>query len=209
MKKRAHAYRPRPSEMRARLPEKRRQSKSSMKWLIITAICVVTFLCVIGIASAAQANNGPALDAKQQGMQQQIDAARAHMRPKTGDQDAAPTAQPAPARQEGISNVREAPFAVSIFTVRNNWQGPVGQNWVLAYAGAKTNQDGTLGQGGVVLYTETANAQGSFDLHPQGIFLAPKGTTVLTITAEQGNLLTLHSASGQTLTFNLLKRQFQ
>lgn len=206
MKKRAHVYRPRLHEMNPRLQKKR--SQSSMKWMIITAICVVTFLCIIGIASAAQANSGSSTNPKLQAMQQQIATARAQPRPHTSDQDPAPTAQPAPARHEGISNVRQAPFAPSIFTVHNNWQGPVGNDWILAYAGAKMNQDGTIGQGGVVLYSETPTKQGGFNLHPLGIFLAPTGTTPLTITEEKDNRLTLHSASGQTLTFNLLTRQF-
>jgi hypothetical protein len=105
--------------------------------------------------------------------------------------------------------VQQGPFLSSIFTVRNSWQGPIGSNWVLAYAGAKPNADGTVDQGGIALYTETANAAGGFDLHPLGTFLAPSDNPALTITAVQGNLITVRSENGHTLTFNLQTHQFQ
>jgi hypothetical protein len=35
------------------------------------------------------------------------------------------------------------------FAVDNSWHGPVGSDWVLAYAGTKANADGTAGVGGI------------------------------------------------------------
>jgi hypothetical protein len=93
--------------------------------------------------------------------------------------------------------------------VRNFWQGPVGSDWVLAYAGTKPNADGTAGQGGIVLYTETVNSFGGFDLHPLGTFLAPARCSTLTIIAIQGDLMIVRPAVGRPLTFNLLTHQFQ
>ncbi|GHO87887.1 hypothetical protein [Dictyobacter formicarum] len=184
-------------------------SRSKIKWVAICAISVVAFICFIGIASAAQMSGGPgAARIKEQNVQKLIDAGRAHMHQKGGSQNQAPAAQPAPTRQAGIVSMRQGPFPASVFTVRNMWQGPVGSDWVLAYAGAKTNPDSTPGTGGIVLYTETVNAQGAFDLHPLKTFLAPNGTTTLTITATNGNLLLLRSQNGTQLTFNLVTHQF-
>lgn len=207
MRKNRHAYRIKGSTGQSRLPQT--HARSSIKWLLISVICVAAFCCFIGIASAAQLSGGPgAAASKEQAIQKLLDAGRAHMQPKTGSHNQAPAAQPAPARQAGIVNMHQGPFHSSVFAVRNFWQGPVASDWVLAYAGAKTNADGTQGPGGIVLYTETTNSQGGFDLHPLGTFLAPNGTTALTITATKGNLLLLRNQSGAQLTFDLVTRQF-
>lgn len=186
------------------------RSRSTIRGLLIAAFCFTVFIGVLGIASAAQNNSGPlTLAQKMQAYQQRIKNARAHPRPKPSNQNQAPPVQPAPTRQAGILDMGQGPFPQSSFTVHNFWQGPVGSDWVLAYAGAKTNPDGTPGVGGIVLYTETINNQGGFDLHPLGTLLAPKGTTELVITAQQGNLLLLRSVTGQQLAFNLISHQFQ
>ena len=78
------------------------------------------------------------------------------------------------------------------------------EEWVIAYAGAQTNPDGTLGRGGMVLYRV-----GDFALAYVGTFLAPAGTTALTIIQGQGDLLRLEAASGQVVTFNLQSQQYQ
>ncbi len=193
--------RPRPQQRRAR---------HTSRWVLVAAVCIVTFLGMLGIASAAQHSGGPVtLAQKMQSEEQRLKNARAHPRPKPGNQNQAPPVQPAPTRQAGILDMGQGPFPQSSFAVHNFWQGPVGSDWVLAYAGAKTNPDGTPGVGGIVLYTETINNQGGFDLHPLGTFLASKGTTALVITAQQGNLLLLHSVTGQQLAFNLISHQFQ
>ena len=208
MKKRVRAYhkqfstaRPRPQQMR---------SRSTIRWVLVPAVCIATFIFVLGIASAAQNSGGPPLTLaqKEQGIQQLLNAGRAHLRPKPAE-PVIPLSQPAPQRQAGIVDMHQGPFPPSVFTVRNFWQGPVGSSWVLDYAGAKTNLDGTAGQGGCVLYTETTNTLGGFDIHPLGTFLAPAGTTALTITAADGNLLRLRTATGTKLTFNLQTHQFQ
>lgn len=186
------------------------RSRSTIRGLLIAAFCFTVFIGVLGIASAAQHNSGPlTLAQKMQAYQQRLKNARAHPRPKPSTQNQAPPVQPAPTRQAGILPLGQGPFPNSSFTVHNFWQGPVGSDWVLAYAGAKTNPDGTPGVGGIVLYTETINNQGGFDLHPLGTLLAPKGTTALVITAQQGNLLLLRSVTGQQLAFNLISHQFQ
>lgn len=187
----------------------RPRSHSGIKWMVICAICVAAFACFIGIASASQANSGSGPAAtKEQNIQKLLDAGRAHMHQKGGQENHIPATQPAPTLHPGIVSMRQGPFPSSVFTVRDMWQGQVGSNWVLAYGGAKTNPDSTPGAGGIVLYAEKANAQGAFDLYPLGTFLAPNGTTTLTITAVNGNLLLLRSQSGTQLTFNLVTHQF-
>lgn len=56
-----------------------------------------------------------------------------------------PTDQPPQHPQAGIINAPQTPFSPAVFQVRNAWQGLVGSEWVIAYAGAQTNPDGTLG----------------------------------------------------------------
>jgi hypothetical protein len=209
MKKRPRVYYKEFSTARSRAPQKR--SHSSIRWLFITACCSIAFVCMLGIANAASSGSGGAstLAQKMQGPQQLLKDGRAHPHAKPTNQNQAPAVQPAPARQEGIADLGQGPFPHSAFAVDNFWQGPVDSDWVLAYAGAKSNADGTAGVGGIVLYTETVNNLGGFDLHPLGTFLAPNGTSALTITARQGNLLLLHSKVGQQLAFNLVSHQFQ
>ena len=180
--------------------------RSTLQWLLIPAFCIAVVLCVVAIASAIQSNNPSLADKKQQSLihdDQQLTAAS----PKPTGTDQVPMTQPVPTRQAGIVAMHQGPFLSSIFRVQNFFQGPVGSDWVLVYAGSKTNPDGSSGQGGVVLYTETINQQGGFDLHPLGTFLAPN-STALTTTAAKGNLLTLRSTSGQVLTFDLSTHQY-
>jgi hypothetical protein len=164
--------------------------------MLITAFCIALTVCLVAFASAAQASGGSSA-----GRQKQQQLAQ------TG-RPALPV-QPAPTRQAGIVDLQQGPFLSSVFTVRNFWQGPVGSAWVLAYAGAQPKADGTAGQGGIVLYSETVNAVGGFDLHPLGTFLVPSASPALSITAVQGNLMIVRSENGPPLTFNLQTHQFQ
>lgn len=186
----------------------RKRSRGSIRWILTITFCFVLFICVLGIANAETNGGIVSLDQKMQSFQQKINDGRAHPHAKPLNQNQAPAIQAAPVRQAGILDLGQGPFPRSTFDVHNFWQGPVGSDWVLAYAGVKMNPDGTSGLGGIVLYTETVNSQGGFDLHPLGTFLAPNGTTALAITAQQGDLLTLRSTTGQQLTFNLTSHQF-
>ena len=128
----------------------------------------------------------------------------------SGDHSDVPTPLPQPAQPRfiEITNLPQAPFSPTIFVVRNSWQGPIGLEWIFAYAGAKANVDGTPGQGGIVLYTQVATASGNFDFSPIGTFLAPGGTRMLTIVTVNGNLMKLHAENGQEFTFNLQTHQY-
>jgi hypothetical protein len=206
MKQRAHVHSLTHSVKRAQMQQA--QARSNLRWIIISAICASALICLIGIASATSASNKSATQAaKSRTLQRLINAGTAPIGAKTNNSNQA-LAQPVPIRQAGIANMHQGPFLTRIFTVRNFWQGPVGNDWVLAYSGAKTLSSGYAGLGGIVLYTETSNAHGGFDLHPVGTFLAHDGTTALTITEVDGNLLQLSSENGPTLTFDLVTHQF-
>lgn len=208
MKKRARVHhtkfstaRPRPQHMR---------SHSNMRWLFVASCCFIVFICTLGIANAKSSSGAPlTLTQKLQSAQQMLADGRAHTHAKPINQSQAPIVQPTPVRHAGIIQMGQGPFPSSTFAVDNFWQGPVGSDWVLAYAGTKMNANGTAGPGGIVLYTETVNNQGGVDLHPLGTFLAPNGTTALTITAQEGKLLLLRNKAGQQVRFNLTSHQFQ
>lgn len=208
MKKRAHKH-AQGKRRTSRSQASRTQRRGNLRWLIASTVCVAAFICLVGVASAASGVNSPGQAAKNQSLQQLINTGKAHIAPKAGIHHQAQTARLTPARQAGITNMRQGPFPASVFTTRNFWQGPVGNDWVLAYAGAKTRSDGTVGPGGLTLYTEMANTQGGFDLRPLGTFLAPNGTAALTITAVDGTILQLSSESGSHLAFDLVTHQFQ
>lgn len=53
-------------------------------------------------------------------------------------------AQPSPPRREGIVVMRPEPLSPSTFVVRDDWQGPVGSDWALAYAGAERTDSGVM-----------------------------------------------------------------
>ena len=182
---------PRPQQRRAR---------STLRWVLVSAVCIATFLFVLGIASAAQHNGGPlTLAQKEQRIQQLLNAGRAHLRPKPTTPQV-PSPQPAPTLHAGIINMQQGPFGGSLFAMNNFWQGPVGSNWELVYAGAERNPDGSVKQGALKLYTK--------DLTPIGTYPAPSGAGALTIIAVKGSLMQLRTDTGSTLVFNLQTNQY-
>jgi hypothetical protein len=177
-------------------------------FVAVTAMVLFSAL-VVGHAAQASAGTPPLPAAKAQieaQEQQQIAAAQVHAPAKVAAQ--APAAQAAPARQAGIVDMHQGPFAATVFTVRNFWQGPVGANWLLVYAGATRNPDGSTGAGAVRVYTESATSTGDYALHLLGTYAAPRGGP-LTITAVSGNLMTLRAATGATLVFNLATTSYR
>lgn len=205
MGKRSHTSRYRHHDGRARTHVQRQTSPlGCAMWLMIPALCFFLFLFITAINGAQTSDASSAQGQKQQILQQEMNKGRAYSQPKTGPDTQVPVVQTPQPRRAGIINGRQAPFPPSIFTARNAWQGPVGSQWIIAYAGAQTNSNGTPGQGGLVLYTV-----GDFTLSYLGTFPAPAGTPALTIIKAQGNVLLLQTASGHTLTFNLQSHQFR
>jgi hypothetical protein len=194
----------------------RRHVGKKVAWLSIVAVAAV----VLG-GGAALATQGPlplpgpatslppAKAQEWERLQQEMVAARAHLRPKPASQ--APSHIPDPQRHAGIDDaMHQGPFSATDFTVRNFWQGPVGPNWVLVYAGAKRESAGSAAaQGALRLYNEPTDANGDYHLVPIGTYLAPGTASALTITAVHADVLSLRTAAGSTLSFNLQTHQYQ
>lgn len=145
-----------------------------------------------------------------QRMNQEVAAARANPRPKSSVPAFQPVTQQPDPRQAGIdTTMHQGPFSVTEFTVRDSWQGPVGADWVLVYAGATTGIAGPAGQGALRLYSEPTDAYGAYHLVPLGTYQAPAGDAALTVAGANGSVLSLRTDSGSTLSFNLQTHHYQ
>lgn len=175
----------------------------------LAAIGIAVFFVGAGtvLARSAVTTGWPASKAQiYQQQQQALAQARANPRPKLPSAGVANAPLPSPQRQAGIVSMHQGPFPPSTFVVRNFWQGPVGSEWVLAYAGAtQESPDRPPQLGAVRLYSESASMQ----LSEIGVFPAAPGTAPLTITAANGDVLQLRSDSGATLSFNLQTHLYQ
>jgi len=203
-------------EMKQQLASGRR-IRHKVAWSIVATIAALAALGVgTGLATQGPllmkrpASAWPAAKAQELGrLQQEMDAARAHPRPKPVA-PVPPPHQPDPARTAGIDNdMHQGPFPATEFTVRNFWQGPVGPAWMLVYAGATRDAAGTTVQGSLRLYNEPIDANGDYHLVPIGTYAAPNGAGALTMTAATGDVLSLRTDGGSTLSFNLQTLQFQ
>jgi hypothetical protein len=121
------------------------------------------------------------------------------------------SAESTPALQAGIDNeTRQGPFSPSEFLVRNLWQGPVGDGWLLVYAGATKNVtlDGSVGLAGLRVYSVTPAEIGSYDVRYIGTFLAPTLSSPLTIVDVSENRMHLRTDDGDVVSFDLRTRIF-
>jgi hypothetical protein len=185
--------------------------QTQQKWieLALATAGIVMFSALLAVHAAQASPEAPPLPAAKAQLQareqQEMADARAHARPKVAG--VRPAAQAAPAREAGISEMHQGPFSGTVFAVRNFWQGPVGANWLLVYAGATRNADGSTAAGALRVYTEAPTPDGGFSIHLVGVFTAARGDA-LTISAANGTVLTLRSDMGATLTFNLATTSF-
>ena len=181
--------------------------RSWLTWTIVIAIAVVSLGVGTAAARSPLTTGWPAAKAQIDEQQQQALAqARFHPRPKLPAAGLAPVSQPPPQRHAGIVAMRQGPFLSTTFAVRNFWQGPVGSDWVLVYAGAtRDSPNGPPTRGALRIYSETADMR----LSQIGTFAAAPGTGPLTITAASGNLLQLRTDRGVSLSFNLQTHQYQ
>jgi hypothetical protein len=171
---------------------------------LILLACIVALFFFVGGAFAL---SGPLIPSQKQHLLQTLDQQIARARTPTGPKNVTNPgvhpAQSAAMPQEGITQTHEGPFPPSFFLVQSLWQGPLGNSWMLAYAGAKPASDSSPQQGGILLYTAPKNAPMGSDLHLVGTFLAPGQVTSLSILSANGNLLQLRTDSGGLLTFDL------
>jgi hypothetical protein len=93
------------------------------------------------------------------------------------------------------------PFTAAEFSPTSLYRGQVGSRWEFVYAGeAWTNAAAKQGNGALRIY----------DSHQTllGVFTAPGAAQSLTISSVHGNIVTLASDTGATLTFNLATDTF-
>lgn len=185
--------------------------RSSARVLLLTAAIVIALLTggILVSQRIVQAGDSsakyPAAKATYMARYQQAQATARAKYPtasKGGPTIYTPSSpQPTPTFPTGIFNIHEAPFSQSQFIVHNYYEGPVNGIWEIVYAGGPTTPQFTIAQGGLRIYNVATHA----DL---GQYLAPAGTSGLTITAVNGVVMQLRSDTGQILTFNLQTHQY-
>jgi hypothetical protein len=104
--------------------------------------------------------------------------------------------------------MHQGPFPASQFSVENFWQGPVGPNWELVYAGTKMNPNGNGGLGAIAVYTEAVNTLGGFNITHVGTYSVSNGTRSLTIASVHGNIMQLLTNAGNILLFDLQTEKY-
>ncbi len=204
------------NEMEAMVRERsKRRTGGKVTWLAAIAILALVASAGVAFAVAGPGETAGWPAAKAQAWQQgkaEMAAARAHPRPKPANPQAeAPPHRPDPTPLAGIQNdMHEGPFSLTEFRVLNFWQGPVGADWILVYAGARRGPVGsTAQQGAIRLYSEPRDVNGDVQLIEIGTYLAPSAVSTLTITAVKGTVMELHSDGGAVLSFDLRTHQFR
>lgn len=173
--------------------------------LVIVALAIVVLTPGVGARAGSATSNWTAAKARIDDQQQQALAeARAHPQPKLPRAVEAAAVTPT-ARQAGVLAIRQGPFPPATFLVRNVWQGPLGSEWLLAYAGAEPATAGAVARGAIRLYSESEDLR----LTLLGTFSAPNGTGPVSIVANNGDALQLRADDGAALTFDLSTRQFR
>ena len=182
-------------------------ARRKVVWLVAAGLTVLSIGVGTALARSAATSGWPPAKAQIEEQQQQALAlAQAHPQPKRASSGLIPASQAPPRRQAGILAMRQGPFLPTTFLVRNFWQGPVGSDWFLVYAGATPGSTGgSPTVGALRLYRETADLQ----LTEIGIFAASPSVGPLTITKASADVLDLRSDSGTILSFNLQTRQYQ
>lgn len=124
--------------------------------------------------------------------------------PKNPNDVAAVASTPHPTETAGITNSQSAgPFSACKLLVQNMWQGPVNDRWEVVYAGATHHDLAACNdpQGALAIFDRNTAAQ-------IGWYTAPTGVKSLTIIAVNGDVMTLRTDAGATLTFNLATDKF-
>jgi hypothetical protein len=110
----------------------------------------------------------------------------------------------------GIRNPdHQGPLATPQYPVIDSWAGEVGADYILAWAGGISSKaDGVPDKGALFLYSyvESANRCG-YEMKPLGQFVL-RSYKSLTITAVDGNAMTLTTNTRRTVSFDLLARHF-
>lgn len=180
-------------------------------WIGAFAVVAVTSVIVGGVALATNSPSSPKAQYQQRVDQERAIAVAA---PKASKTARPPIIPPAPAseRVEGISPVKQGPVPPSEFQVVNSWAGPVpgqGTTWYVVWAGSTGEMSSTPGVPGLILQSQSPTADGrDFVETTLGTFFDPKAGGPLQITAAAGAVVSMTSANGTTLRFNVLTRRF-
>lgn len=111
-----------------------------------------------------------------------------------------------PKRRAQIYNMHDGALPPGEFWTNNMWQGPLkGRTWVLLDAG---EMELPTHYAAVYVILETREPNGQFALKTVGAFAAPAGTGSLTVVGWQGDVVSLRSAHGRSLQFNIATDTF-
>ena len=184
------------------------------KRALLAALVACGLLFAVG-AGVVLANGNPFAaypPAKAALLQREQDAratAQALPHPTKNPSYTPPASSPQATPVAGIESLHEGPFSACQLLVSNFWQGPVNGQWYLVYAGSASASIATCdhSQGALADYGEQFGRYGDGPLTTIGMFTAPSGVTSLTITAVNGNLMTLQTQTG-VLTFDLSANRF-
>src|SRR5262245_47510375 len=107
-------------------------------WIVAAAVITV----FLGVGTAIATSPAQGLPSEKAALwnriQQEIIDARAHAPPKPNPSSVVLlTHAPYPTRVAGIYETHQGPFSNINFRLNNMWEGPVGADWVQAYAGAE------------------------------------------------------------------------
>lgn len=127
-------------------------------------------------------------------------------RHKRGELNPGPEAPP----ETGIIDSREPPLGrKTAFRVENVWSGEVEGQWCIVYAGAKTSPENEDGPPEVLVYRSPIAPNSSEPNTFVGAYHPPGNErTPLTITAASGDVLTLQTSTGATVSFDVATRTF-
>lgn len=121
-----------------------------------------------------------------------------------------PPRMPPPRLGPGIIfDMHQGPFSPLDFAVYDFWQGPVGSNWELAYAGLERGAAHPSGpRGALRLYIETPDQWGGLHLSFLGEFVPPTDSGGLKIVSTHAEGLGVQSDGGHAYVFNLQNNTF-
>jgi hypothetical protein len=205
----------------------RNMARRMLRWVPAGALAALICLSTAGISyatlnrpvtptagtallGAPTSHDSAQLQAKRRMLQAQADSALTTKGSLTRQQAAAqPQPEPAGAAtgpKAGISQSQQAPFATSVFAVRNSYQGPVGRQWLQAFAGGPRGPStGEPSSGALRVYS---GSSGQGPLQRIGDFPAPKGFGPLRIDSISGTRLLLTDDTGRRIAFDLGTRHF-
>jgi hypothetical protein len=121
-------------------------------------------------------------------------------------------AEPQPERITGLQQGPGGPPGTNmVFTSTGDWIGEVNGQWYQIYAGAKaTPGSGQTVRSELLIYLGPKNINTTEREHQIGTAVPPEGgTRPLKITAASGSVLTIETATGSTLKFNVATQAFE